>query len=161
MSHIKSILVPVDFSAAAQRAIAAARDFATAFGATIHLLHVFETTLAMGAFMDMYTPAPDDYVESFATQARAQLAALLSEKEKTGSPVVVAARMGMPADESLQYAREHGAIDLIVLATSGRGRVARLMMGSVADKVVRAAPCPVLTVHLHDREAATEGGRAA
>jgi nucleotide-binding universal stress UspA family protein len=114
----------------------------------------------MGAFMDMYTPAPDDYVESFATQARAQLAALLREKEKTDSPVVVAARMGMPADEILQYAREH-AIDLIVLATSGRGRVARLMTGSVADKVVRAAPCPVLTVHPHDREETTEGGRAA
>ena len=161
MSHIKSILVPVDFSPASQRALAAARDLATAFGATIHLLHVFETPLAMGAFMDMYTPAPDDYVESFATQARAQLAALLSEKEKTGSPVVVAARMGMPADEILQYAREHGAIDLIVLGTSGRGRVARLMMGSVADRIVRSAPCPVLTVHPHDREEGTEGGRAA
>jgi nucleotide-binding universal stress UspA family protein len=110
MSRIKSILVPVDFSAASQRALAAARDLATAFGATIHLLHVFETPLAMGAFMDMYTPAPDDYVESLATEACAQLTALLREKEKTDSPVV-AARMGMPADEILQYAREHGAID--------------------------------------------------
>ena len=53
------------------------------------------------------------------------------------------------------------AIDLIVLATSGRGRVARLMMGSVADMIVRSAPCPVLTIHPHDRDEATEGGRAA
>jgi nucleotide-binding universal stress UspA family protein len=161
MSHIKSILVPVDFSAASQRALAAARDLATASGATIHLLHVFETSLALGAFMDMYTPPPDEYVETLATQARARLEALLTEKQKSHSPVVVAARMGMPADEILQYAREHGAIDLIVLATSGRGRVARLMMGSVVDRIVRSAPCPVLTVHPHDREEATEGGRAA
>ena len=161
MSHIKSILVPVDFSAASLHALASARDLATASGATIHLLHVFETPLAMGAFMDMYTPPPDEYVETLTAQARARLEALLTEKEQTHSSVVVAARMGMPADEILRYAREHGAIDLIVLATSGRGRVARLVMGSVADTIVRSAPCPVLTVHPHDRAEATQGGRAA
>ena len=161
MSHIKSILVPVDFSAASARALASARDLAAAFGATIHLLHVFETPLAMGAFMEMYTPAPDDYVESVGTRARAQLEALLTEQERTGGMVVVDVRMGMPADEILRYAREHGAIDLIVLGTSGRGRVARLMMGSVADVIVRSAPCPVLTVHPHDRDEAAAGGRAA
>lgn len=161
MSHITSILVPVDFSAASLRALASARDLATASGATIHLLHVFETPLAMGAFMDMYTPPPGEYVEALATQARARLEALLTENEKTHFPVVVAARMGMPADEILQYAREHGAIDLIVLATSGRSRVARLVMGSVADRIVRSAPCPVLTVPPHDRAEATQGGRAA
>ena len=161
MSHIQSILVPVDFSTASDRALATARDLATAFGATIHLLHVFETPLAMGAFMDMYTPAPDDYVESLATRARAQLEALLMEQERTGGRAVVAVRRGMPGDEILKYAREHGAIDLIVLATSDRGRVARLMMGSVADLIVRSAPCPVLTVHAHDRDEARERGRAA
>ena len=161
MSHIQSILVPVDFSAASERALASARDLAAAFGATIHLLHVFESPLAMGAFLDMYTPAPDDYVESLAMRVRAQLEALLTEQERTGGRAVVAARMGMPGDEILNYAREHGAIDLIVLGTSGRGRVARLMMGSVADMIVRAAPCPVLTVHPHDRDEATEGGQAA
>jgi nucleotide-binding universal stress UspA family protein len=161
MSHIQSILVPVDFSDASQRALASARELAATSGATIHLLHVFETPLAMGAFMDMYTPAPDDYIESLGTQARAQLEALLTETEKTSGMAVVAVRMGMPADQILQYAREHGAIDLIVIATSGRGRVARLVMGSVADAIVRSAPCPVLTVHPHDRDEATEGGRAA
>jgi len=48
-----------------------------------------------------------------------------------------------------------------VIATSGRGRVARFVMGSVADVIVRSAPCPVLTVHPHDRDEQTEGGRAA
>ena len=161
MSHIRLILVPVDFSAASERALASAREVAAAFGATIHLLHVFETPLAMGAFLDMYTPAPDEYVESLAAQARAQLEALLTEKERTSGMAVVTVRMGLPADEILQYVREHGAIDLIVIATSGRGHVARLMMGSVADRIVRSAPCPVLTVHLHDRGEATAGGRAA
>ena len=161
MSHIHSILVPVDFSVESERALAFARELATAFGASIHLLHVFETPLAMGGFMDMYTPAPDDYVDSLAQSARAQLTSLLTEKERTGSAAIVAVRMGMPADEILQYACEHGAIDLIVVATSGRGRVARLVMGSVADRIVRSAPCPVLTVHPHDRDEAAGGGRAA
>ena len=56
-------------------------------------------------------------------------------------------RMGVPAPEILRYIQEHGAIDLVVMATAGRGGVARLFMGSVADKIVRAAPCPVLTMH--------------
>ena len=161
MSTIRTILVPTDFSTASDRALACARTIADAFGAALHLLHVFENPFAAGAFMEMYTPAPDDYVERMEAQTKARLETLLTEPERATARVIVAARMGPPAQVILDYVQEHGAIDLIVVATSGRGRVARLMMGSVADKIVRSAPCPVVTLHPHDREATAEARRAA
>jgi len=68
-------------------------------------------------------------------------------------------QLGVPSSEILDRLHEEPAIDLVVMATHGRGGVARLVMGSVADKIVRAAPCPVLTLREHplkgrDRQAA-------
>ena len=143
------------------RALAYARGIADALGATLHLLHVFDNPFAAGAFMDMYTPAPGEYVEQIERQALTQLETLLTPEQKAKYRAIFAARMGLPAQQILQYAEEHGAIDVIVLATGGHGRVARLILGSVADKIVRMAPCPVLTVHPHDRADASEAGEAA
>ena len=161
MRPIKTILVPTDFSAGAERALAYARDVADAFGASFHLLHVFENPLAAGAFMDMYTPAAPEYLDRLERQARTQLEGLLTDVQKDKYSPVFATRMGGPIQGILDYVREHGAIDLIVLGTSDRGPVARLMLGSVADRLVRSAPCPVLTVHLHDRSEAGQQNRAA
>lgn len=69
--------------------------------------------------------------------------------------------MGYAATEILNYVRDHGAIDLIVIATAGRGAVSRMLMGSVTDRIVRTAPCPVLTVHPHDRKETVGTPRAA
>jgi len=111
--------------------------------------------------MDMYTPAPPEYVARVERQALRRLETLLTPEQKTGHAPVLAARMGLPAQQILQYAEEHGAIDLIVVAAGAHGRVARLILGSVADTIVRMAPCPVLTVHPHDRTEAGEAGQAA
>ena len=81
---------------------------------------------------------------------------MLSEEEKAKYQPKLVYRTGATADEILDYLREQGDIDLVVMATHGRGGAARLMMGSVADKIVRAAPCPVLTI----RAAAEPGDRA-
>ena len=70
-------------------------------------------------------------------------------------------RNGKPASEILAYIAEHHDIGLVVMATTGRGGVARFMMGSVTDKVVRAAPCPVLTLHPNDRVEEQAPNRAA
>ena len=70
-------------------------------------------------------------------------------------------RMGEPARQILEYLKEQPAIDLVVMATAGRGGVARLMMGSVADTIVRAAPCPVLTIHPPDHAERGSTYRAA
>ena len=111
--------------------------------------------------MGMVGAPPEGYFEDLDQQSRARLGALLTEDEKKTYSAVIATRMGYAATEILDYVRDHGAIDLIVIATAGRGAVSRLMMGSVTDKIVRTAPCPVLTVHAHDRKDLAEAPHAA
>jgi universal stress protein A len=161
MQPIKTILVPTDFSVHAARALAYARSLADAYGVSLHLLHVIEDPFAGGVHMGMVTALPEGYFEHLDQQSRARLAALLSDGEQKKCSAVIATRLGYAATEILDYVREHGAIDLIVIATAGRGAVSRMLMGSVTDKIVRTAPCPVLTVHPHDRQDATEAPRAA
>ena len=147
MQVIRNILVPTDFSAASTSALRSACKVADAFGASVHVLHVFEKPFGRETFLEMYPPPPQEYVEALDRQARADLDAQLTMDEKAKYSAVLTMRMGVPAPEILRYIHEHGALDLVVMATAGRGAVARLLMGSVADKIVRAAPCPVLTMH--------------
>jgi universal stress protein A len=109
----------------------------------------------------MATAPPEGYFEHLDQQSRARLAALLTKEEHKKYGAVIATRMGYAPTEILDYVRNHGAIDLIVIATAGRGAVSRLLMGSVTDKIVRTAPCPVLTVHPGDRHDAVATPRAA
>ena len=161
MRPIDSILVPTDFSPASERALAYARQLADAYGASLHLLHVIEDPFAGGVYMGMMMAVPEGYFEQLDQQSRARLAALLTEDQRQQYRAVLATRMGHAAAEILDYARSHGAIDLIVIATAGRGAMSRLVLGSVADKVVRAAPCPVLTVHPQDRKESADVIHAA
>jgi nucleotide-binding universal stress UspA family protein len=154
MQLIKTILVPTDFSPPAERALAYARSLAAAYGATLHLLHVIEDPFVGGVHMGMVGAPPEGYFEQLDQQSRARLAALLSDEEQKKHSVAIATRMGYAPTEILNYVRDHGDIDLIVIATSGRGAVSRLLMGSVTDKILRTAPCPVLTVHPGDRHGA-------
>jgi nucleotide-binding universal stress UspA family protein len=161
MQAFKTILVPTDFSAPARRALAYARGLADTHGASLHLLHVIEDPFAGSTPMGMMAIVPEGYFEQRDQQCRAGLRALLTDDERNRYSAVIATRIGYPATEILNYVREHGAIDLIVLATAGRGAVSRFLVGSVIDNVVRHAPCPVLTVHGHDREEAAGAPHAA
>lgn len=161
MGFIRTILVPIDFSAASATALEYARELADACGASLHLLHIVENPFAPGAFMEMYTPPPGDYVGALEKDARARLQTVITETEKARYRAVLLTRIGSPAREILAYLQEHGAIDLVVMATSGRGGVARLMMGSVTDRMVRGAPCPVLTIHAHEEGPPGTGEPAA
>jgi nucleotide-binding universal stress UspA family protein len=161
MQPIKTILVPTDFSIPAECALAYARNLADAYEASLHQLHVIEDTFAGALYMGMATAPPEGYFEHLDQQSRARLAALLTKEEHKKYGAVIATRMGYAPTEILDYVRNHGAIDLIVIATAGRGAVSRLLMGSVTDKIVRTAPCPVLTVHPGDRHDAVATPRAA
>ena len=161
MPPIKTILVPTDFSVPAERALAYARNLADAYGASLHLLHEIEDPFAGGVYMGMASAPPEGYFEQLDQQSRARLAALLTGEEQKKYSAVTATRMGYAATEILDYVRNHGAIDLIVIATAGRGAISRMLLGSVTDKIVRTAPCPVLTVHPHDRQDASEARHAA
>jgi nucleotide-binding universal stress UspA family protein len=165
MRAINVILVPTDFSAASGRAVAYACTLADACGASLHLLHVIEDPFAGGTYMGMMSAPPEGYFEQLDLHSRMRLQSLLTEEQQRRYTLMAATRMGSAAAEIVDYARNHPAIDLIVIATAGRGAVARLMMGSVTAKVMRTAPCPapcpVLTVHAHDRTDAVAADRAA
>jgi nucleotide-binding universal stress UspA family protein len=112
---------------------------------------VIEDPFAGSEHVGMLMAVPEGYFEQLDLRSRARLTSLLSEDQRRQYRAVFATRMGHAAPEILAYVDDHGAIDLVVIASTGRGAVSRLVMGSLTDKVMRAAPCPVLLVHSHDR----------
>jgi universal stress protein A len=146
---VKNILVPTDFSAGSREAVRYAFDLAVSLGAALHVVHVLENPFAPGAFMEMYSPPPADYFLDMERQATERLQESLTPEEKARVRAVMTTRLGVPATEILDRLNEDPRIDLVVMATHGRGGVARLVMGSVADKVIRSAPCPVVSIREH------------
>lgn len=143
MANPRNILVPTDFSDAANAAKAYALLFAEAFGATIHLLHVIPDPLAMGWGVDSaYLP---QLLERTERNVREQLNGTLAPEERARFQVQFAVETGSPVDRILDYAEAH-AIDLIVMGTQGKGRVERMWVGSVTQGVLRQAACPVVSV---------------
>jgi nucleotide-binding universal stress UspA family protein len=146
---VRRILVPVDFSDRSRVALANAREIASALGARLDLLHVVED------------PPPASFYEPGATPAfvhrprpvDSSLERLRSFHEKVPGPDVEAGfheRRGRPARRIAAFAADHET-DLIVIGTHGLTGVEHLLLGSVAEKVVRRAPCPVLTVKAFGR----------
>ena len=152
---IRNILVPTDFSAASQEAVRYAYELAVRLDATLHLLHVLENPFAPGAFMEMYSPPPAEYFTDLEQQAEMKLKTVLTEDQQRQVRAVLTTRLGVPSSEILDRLQEEPQIDLVVMATHGRGGVARLVMGSVADRVLRTAPCPVLTMREHPQTVRT------
>jgi nucleotide-binding universal stress UspA family protein len=145
MIVLKSILVPTDFSDPSGSALTYARAFGETFGAALHLLHVIDEALF---FAWEAPPLARDDIE---TSARRQLEQLLTDAERQRFNATLVLRTGSPFVEIVRYAREQN-IDLIVMGTHGRGPIAHMLIGSVAEKVVRKAPCPVLTVRHPEHE---------
>jgi nucleotide-binding universal stress UspA family protein len=130
------ILVPTDFSKPSDDALSHARRIADATGATLHVLHVVDNLFLRAVLGD-----PRDYE----TAALRQLQDRVPVEDGKTPAVLVVERSDEAAERITSYARNHD-IDLIVMGTHGRGRMAHLLLGSVAEKVARTAPCPVLTL---------------
>jgi nucleotide-binding universal stress UspA family protein len=141
--RVTNILVPVDFGTLSQAAVTYGRALGRAFGARLHLLHVAENHFLRPAVADPHT---------ILERAQQQLTDLVtSEDREMLDAVTVLDVSDSPAEAIVSYAA--GAdIDLIVMGTHGRQALDRLLAGSVAERVVRSAPCPVLTVRQHERE---------
>ena len=146
----RRILVPTDFSSASEEAWRAAGELARTTGAELVLLHVLveaplysETPFSGARLREVYESARE-----WATKKLEQWAA---QADAAGLVVRVEARAGVPYQEILTTARSAG-IDLIVLGTRGRAGVERALLGSVADRVIRLAPCPVMSVHSAEAE---------
>ncbi|MFB3854875.1 MAG: universal stress protein [Vicinamibacterales bacterium] len=157
MIVLRNILVPVDFSDASACALRYARALCGAFGSRLHLLHVVENVAAHAWTAEVYvTPLPG-LLDDVAREAAARLETLLTEEDRTRFRARPAVITGSPYAEVIRYAADH-EIDLIVMGTHGRGTVEHVLLGSVAEKVVRKACCPVLTVRQRQREFVVDDG---
>jgi nucleotide-binding universal stress UspA family protein len=148
MITIKNVLVATDFGQAADGALRYGRELAGRFGATLHVLHVVENFYVTTFGAETYAALVPEMQHDLETSAQQRLDLVLGNVSgaRTAAAVMTS---GSPAYAIVDYASEHG-IDLIVMGTRGRGGLAHLMMGSVAEKVVRLAPCPVLTIRHPD-----------
>lgn len=133
---IKQILVPIDFSKDAMAALAYARGLARPLGAELLLLHVVEPI--------HFITVADVYDEQRRT-TDAHLSRIGADLHKHGQRYRILVKGGVPSQVIAECAKIDGA-DLIVMGTHGRTGLAHMLIGSVAEKVVRLATCPVLTV---------------
>jgi nucleotide-binding universal stress UspA family protein len=153
MIALKKILVATDFSEPSDAALAYGRELARSFGAVLSLVHVVDDTMTRAYGIDGGVLLTDpDMQRQFETSALEQVNAALDSRDRIqlkATGVVLASNA--PALAIVTYAREAN-VDLIVMGTRGRGGVAHLLMGSVSEKVVQTAPCPVLTVRHPEHE---------
>jgi universal stress protein A len=152
MIALKKVLVATDFSEPSEAALAYGRDLARNFGASLTVLHVVDNILARAYGSDGIIMADSELQREIQSAAQQQVDALLFDDDRdTLRAIGVTVTSNAPAPAIVTYAREAGT-DLLVLGTHGRGAVAHLLMGSVAERVVRTAPCPVLTVRHPEHE---------
>jgi nucleotide-binding universal stress UspA family protein len=143
---LEQLLFPVDFSDVGVHALRYARSFAQSYKATLHLLHVVDEAsqywMALGPNSLPVGPPPEELIQASRTQLERFIQEHLADAGlKLQSDVV----LGRPFLEIIRYARENN-IDLIIMGTHGRGGIQHVLLGSVAERVVRKAPCPVLTI---------------
>jgi nucleotide-binding universal stress UspA family protein len=140
----KRILCPIDFSDASRAALEQAAELAKRYGAKVALFHAYPVpgyTFPDGSFV-----ASSKMLEELSEQARRHLLEWKEIAEKMGiAQVEIGTAIGEPAHEILAFAKAQNA-DLLVLGTHGRTGIQHALMGSVAERVVRRATCPVLTV---------------
>lgn len=143
MTEIKRILVPTDFSEPADAALTYALDLAAKLGARVTLIHVFDDPFANGIYTGEYMPMPAEMRAEIIADLRRKLAEAVARRGHSEmNPEVL---FGSTARTIVDGASERN-VDLIVMGTHGRGGMAHLLLGSVAERVVRTASCPVLTI---------------
>jgi nucleotide-binding universal stress UspA family protein len=144
MDPIRRILFPTDFSEHSEFAWAYALQFARGFSAGIHLLHVVTPPPRLTEAYSLQFD-PEKFVQASKAEAQAAMDRQIHPAQAEGVSVTSEIRVGVDFSEIIDAARKCEA-DLIVMATHGRTGLAHALLGSVAEKVVRKAPCPVLTI---------------
>ena len=144
MSRFKQILVPIDFSAHSTAAFEAAVEIAKAFDSKIHLLHCYQ--IQPGGISPYGIAIPSGYFAEIRDAASQQLAEWQEEHVPAGISTAASTMSESPSEAIITVATEIGA-DLIVMGTRGLSGFKHVMVGSVAERTVRLAPCPVMTVH--------------
>jgi nucleotide-binding universal stress UspA family protein len=150
MVALKNILVATDFSEPSGVALAYGRDLARSYNSRLHVLHIVEDVMMRySSEVGLALPQIQTDLED---AARRDLDAQITDDDRRTLQVQTVLQTGVNiADAIVSYAKAN-EIDLIVTGTHGRGAVKHFLMGSVAERVVRTAPCPVLTVRAHERD---------
>jgi nucleotide-binding universal stress UspA family protein len=151
MIRIKNVLVATDFSEPSMVALEYGRELARTYEANLHVLHIAED-LRWRYATDMSMALLIEAQVDLEVSARARLDALISDEDRRqlhSRPVVQTAVS--PAEAIVEYAKALD-IDVIVMGTHGRSGIARVVLGSVTERVARLAPCPVLTVRHPERD---------
>jgi len=141
---IKNVLCPIDFSTFSHGALPLAKEICTKFGATMHLSHVVDTRFDYPEWTAQAVVNNSEYLMKAAQENLERTA-----KEMTGIKTQVEVTLGVP-HKTLIQATENSQIDLVVVPTHGRKGIAHALLGSVAEKVVRGAHCPVMVVRPTD-----------
>jgi nucleotide-binding universal stress UspA family protein len=151
MIDLHCILVPTDFSKYSENAVKYAAAFAEKFGAELHILHVVQDMAVFIPEAVLVTPMMTPPIDQFKAAAQAALEKVIKDLNLSGLKVQTEIAQGVPFAEIIRTARDKD-VDLIVMGTHGRTGLVHMLLGSVAEKVVRKAPCPVLTVRHPEHE---------
>lgn len=154
MIAIKTILLPTDGSECSAKAMAYALSFAKQYGCRLVALHVIDQRWqeqTRVVFAEVGQDLTQRIQEGYEEEARRILREIADASGKAGLSVETKVVTGIPFEDIVRVARELPA-DLIIMGTHGRAGVSHLLLGSVAEKVVRRAPCPVLTVRLGEHD---------
>ena len=149
MITLKTILVPTDFSECSNAAVKYGFALAENFGASVHLLNAVQDPYLLPWAAESFTVPIPEILEEWEREAKRRLTGCVPGG--TVVKTVAATRVGSPNREIARYAAEN-QIDLIVIGTHGRGALGHVLLGSVAERVVRTAPGAVLTVRHPQRE---------
>ena len=159
MRKLTKILVPIDFSGPSDQVLAEAGDLATAQSAKVELVHIVPTTV-YPALYDTYLPQSAYDREGLMKDVSEELDTWAKRLRDRGLEVQTHVGHGLVAESIVRLAKEVEA-DLVVIATRGRTGLPHALLGSVTERVVRLAACPVLTINTRHAEAKTEEESAA
>jgi nucleotide-binding universal stress UspA family protein len=151
MIDLHRILVPTDFSKYSHNALTYAAAFAEKFGAELYLLHVVQDLALFIPEAVSVAPPVTPPIEQMTAAVHEALQRVVREEDLGRFKVHCEVREGTPFYEIIQFAKESD-IDLIIMGTHGHSGLVHVLLGSVTEKVVRKAPCPVLTVRDPEHE---------
>jgi nucleotide-binding universal stress UspA family protein len=145
MKHVKKILFPIDFAENFDTLLPWVSTFVEKFGATLYVVFV---TQDLASYSTFYVPHGNiqSFQEEALAAAKKRMAAAVAEHFKGFSKLESLVLMGSPADKILEVVKKEN-IDLIIMGAHGRKGLERAIFGSIADKVVTGALCPVMTIH--------------
>jgi nucleotide-binding universal stress UspA family protein len=143
--EIHQVLAPTDFSRHAEAAVRFACGLAQRLGADLHLLHVLPDVVPVGPDPMLAPSLPPEYYSETENQSLEALGKVVNPAWGCPTNVQTAVRWGGAVEGIVGYATDMN-IDLIVIATHGRTGLSHALLGSVAERIVREAPCPVLTI---------------